>query len=106
LCDEIFEIAPCFYYIGAVKGFGGTGNGKNNGNRLVASSFGLRSGLRQRGRDLEVAFWIVRAEARTYLRSKSNDNDNSRSPSGMTNKKAKATATATGKYGDPSLRSG
>jgi hypothetical protein len=22
LCDEIFEIAPCFYYIGAVKGFG------------------------------------------------------------------------------------
>jgi hypothetical protein len=71
----------------AINNFGGLGEGKNKseGNRLVASPFGLCSGLRQSGG--RCAAGLRRgAEAPLYLRSKSNGKDNATT----------ATATANG----------
>jgi hypothetical protein len=65
-------------------------NSNNNGNILVASPFGLCSGLRQSGSRFAAGF-RPKAEALLYLgKGKGNNKckDNSRSPSGMTTREA------------------
>ena len=69
LWDGIFEIAPCSYYIGAVKGFGGTATAKATAIDQslrpsdFAPAFGREEGFLGDALD-------VRAEARTSSEAK------------------------------------